>query len=125
MPKLTISDLLPMPPPYPPLPRFLYNRERVVGERKHEHTEYILKIDEVVRDGEPIIPRVASPQVVSKRKPVIPTEVAQKELGDNHPARYYLAQSEQFYQDTVLINDSIEGWLQTKAKPSEELIFNL
>ena len=27
VPKLTINDLLPMPPPYPPVPRFLYNKE--------------------------------------------------------------------------------------------------
>lgn len=26
-PKLTPTDLLPMPPPYPPVPRFLYNKE--------------------------------------------------------------------------------------------------
>ena len=26
-PKLTATDLLPMPPPYPPVPRFLYNKE--------------------------------------------------------------------------------------------------
>lgn len=26
-PRLTINDLLPMPPPYPPVPRFLYNKE--------------------------------------------------------------------------------------------------
>lgn len=123
MPKLTISALLPMPLPYPPLPRFLYNRELVeslVGETRHEH--YVLNVDEVSRDwGKPVIPRVL------KRKPkhAEAPPVVQKELGDNHPptARHYLGKSERLLQHVMLINDTVEGWLGTKSKPSEELIW--
>lgn len=31
-PKIQPSDLLPMPPPYPPLPRFLYLKPKIVAE---------------------------------------------------------------------------------------------
>ena len=32
--KLTATDLLPAPPPYPPLPRFLYNKELMESLRR-------------------------------------------------------------------------------------------
>ena len=31
-PKLEAGDLLPMPPPYPPLPRFLYKKPELIAE---------------------------------------------------------------------------------------------
>jgi len=33
-PKLTATDLLPMPPPYPPVPRFFYNKELMESLRR-------------------------------------------------------------------------------------------
>jgi len=33
-PKLKAADLLPMPPPYPPVPRFLYNKELMESLRR-------------------------------------------------------------------------------------------
>jgi len=33
-PKLTFVDLLPAPPPYPPVPRFLYNKELMESLRR-------------------------------------------------------------------------------------------
>jgi len=32
--EVTVEDLLPMPPPYPPVPRFLYNKELMESLRK-------------------------------------------------------------------------------------------
>ena len=31
-PKITATDLLPMPPPYPPLPRFLFKKPELLAE---------------------------------------------------------------------------------------------
>ena len=31
-PKLKAADLLPMPPPYPPVPRFLYTKPELLAE---------------------------------------------------------------------------------------------
>ncbi|MBA7715125.1 hypothetical protein ES703_124165 [subsurface metagenome] len=31
-PKLTMKDLLPMPPPYPPVPRFLFTKPELLAE---------------------------------------------------------------------------------------------
>ena len=31
-PKLEAKDLLPMPPPYPPLPRFMYEKPELLAE---------------------------------------------------------------------------------------------
>jgi len=31
-PKLEVKDLLPMPPPYPPVPRFLYTKPELLAE---------------------------------------------------------------------------------------------
>ncbi|MBA7608834.1 hypothetical protein ES703_16017 [subsurface metagenome] len=33
-PKLSATDLLPMPPPYPPVPRFFYNKELMESLRR-------------------------------------------------------------------------------------------
>jgi len=33
-PKVGPNDLLPMPPPYPPLPRFLFTKPEVVAEMR-------------------------------------------------------------------------------------------
>jgi len=35
-PKLTATDLLPMPPPYPPVPRFLYKKELIESLRRRK-----------------------------------------------------------------------------------------
>lgn len=35
-PKLAIKDLLPMPPPYPPVPRFLYTKPELLAELRRK-----------------------------------------------------------------------------------------
>jgi len=32
--KLTMSDMMPMPPPHPPLPRFVFTKPELLGELK-------------------------------------------------------------------------------------------